>query len=37
MIEYITYKKETLAIINLVAIVIQNGMKIMDVSLPKKM
>jgi len=30
-------RKETLAIINLVAIVIQNGMKIMDVSLPKKM
>ena len=30
-------RKETLAIINLVAIVIQNGMKILDVSLPKKM
>ena len=30
-------RKETLAIINLVAIVIKNGMSILDVSLPKKM
>ena len=30
-------RKEILLIINLVAIVIQNGMKILDVSLPKKM
>ena len=30
-------RKETLAIINLVAIVIKNGMGILDVSLPKKM
>ena len=30
-------RREILAIINLVAIVIQNGMKILDVSLPKKM
>jgi len=30
-------RKETLAIINLVAIVIKNGMRILDVSLPKKM
>ena len=30
-------RQETLAIINLVAIVIQNGMKILGVSLPKKM
>ena len=30
-------RKENLAIINLVAIVIKNGMGILDVSLPKKM
>ncbi len=30
-------RKETLAVINLVAIVIQNGMRILGVSLPKKM
>ena len=30
-------RKETLAIINLVAIIIKNGMSILDVSLPKKM
>ena len=30
-------RKETLLIINLVATVIQNGMKILGVSLPKKM
>ena len=30
-------KKEILSIINLVALVIQNGMKILGVSLPKKM
>ena len=30
-------RQETLAIINLVAIVIQNGMKILGVSLPEKM
>ena len=30
-------RKETLLIINLVALVIQNGMKILGVSLPKKM